>query len=162
MRCPVCGHADSRVIDSRVVEEGKAIRRRRSCPSCGHRFTTFERVEKALPKVRKSSGVIEPFMVEKVEAGIRAAAKGRDHVLERATEVAREVAEQFAGAGEVTSEEIGIAVLERLRTLDEVAYMRFASVYKDFDAAADFQRELVILTKKDRPRRAPTGESAVR
>jgi len=148
VRCPHCRDAETKVVDSRLAEEGAAIRRRRECLGCSYRFTTFERIDEVPLVVRKSDGSCEPFDRAKIVAGIMAATKGRD--------VSPEVIEQSAVeledglrllGGEVTSGQIGVAVLERLRLIDEVAYLRFASVYKDFDAAADFHREIELLSK---------------
>ncbi len=148
MHCPACHADDTKVVDSRLAEEGSAVRRRRHCPSCAHRFTTFERVDEIPLVVAKSDGRSEPFERSKIVAGILAATKGR-HV---DTATVEQIAEQIEDAArlrgsEVTSAQIGLAVLDRLRTIDEVAYLRFASVYKDFDAAADFHREIELLGK---------------
>ncbi|MEM1332867.1 MAG: transcriptional regulator NrdR [Actinomycetota bacterium] len=148
MRCPVCPADDSKVVESRVAEEGSAIRRRRECRACAHRFTTFERVDHAPLTVSKSSGEREPFDRAKVVSGLAAATKGRgvspDHLEAMATRVEDLVR---LGGNDVTSAAIGLAVLDELRRVDDVAYLRFASVYKDFDAAADFHRELELLEK---------------
>jgi transcriptional repressor NrdR len=154
VRCPYCAEDDDKVVDSRANDDGTAIRRRRECLACGHRFTTFERCEEVALVVVKRSGDRVPFDRAKVEAGVRAAAKGRPIDDRRAAELAREVEDDLRAHGaEVTSEQVGLAVLDRLREVDEVAYVRFASVYKDFDDAADFQRELRLLTKDTEPKR---------
>jgi len=146
VRCPACAHLDDKVVDSRTNDDGTAIRRRRECLACGFRFTTFERCEEVPLLVVKRSGDRVPFDRTKVEAGVLAAAKGRpvddDQVAALAASVEDEL--RLAG-GEVTSEQVGRAVLERLVGLDQVAYLRFASVYKDFDDLADFQREVRLL-----------------
>ena len=148
MRCPQCRADDTKVIDSREAEDGTAIRRRRSCGSCSHRFTTYERLEEVPLMVSKSDGSREPFDRAKVIAGVSAACKGRPVSAEQIESLADAIEEHVRLQGpDVTSAEIGIEVLDHLRGLDEVAYLRFASVYKDFDAAADFQRELVLLKK---------------
>jgi transcriptional repressor NrdR len=156
VRCPACSSVEDKVVDSRIADDGAAIRRRRECLSCGRRFTTFERLEEAPLLVVKRSGHQEPFDSTKVVAGIRAAAKNRpvaDEVLEAlGTEV--EEAMRLEGA-EVTTERIGIAVLDRLRVLDEVAYLRFASVYKDFEDPSDFTREVGDLRKASDPKGRP-------
>ncbi len=125
------------------------MRRRRQCVACTHRFTTFERVEEVPLVVVKSDGSIELFDRSKIQYGVRSATKGRsvdDPAIERlAVEVEDEI--RLGGGGEVSSSRVGLAVLERLRILDEVAYLRFASVYKNFDAASDFQSELELLSK---------------
>jgi transcriptional repressor NrdR len=156
MRCPSCSADDTKVIDSRESDEGTAIRRRRSCGQCQHRFTTYERLEPqpintAPLVVTKSSGGRQPFDRHKIVTGVAAAAKGRPVTLEQIEQLAEDVEDDVRGpsgrAGEITTAAIGHAVLERLRLLDEVVYLRFASVYKGFDGVADFQRELVLLEK---------------
>lgn len=148
VHCGACGHDDTKVIDSRVTDEGAAIRRRRECPSCGARFTTYERLEEAPLVVLKSHGGRQPFDRSKIVSGVLAAAKGRP-VDDRTVEIlAEEVEDELRLVGpEVTTAQVGLAVLNHLRVLDHVAYLRFASVYKNFDAAEDFQRELTLLEK---------------
>lgn len=148
MRCPKCQVDDTKVIDSRDSDDGSAIRRRRSCVACSFRFTTYERCDEVPLVVVKSDGRREPFERPKVIAGLESACKGRPVPADEIERIAEET-EEFArlGGPEVPSAAIGVAVLDRLRVVDEVAYLRFASVYKDFDAAADFQRELVLLKK---------------
>jgi transcriptional repressor NrdR len=160
VRCPWCGAADDRVVDSRELEHGAAIRRRRECLRCLRRFTTYERATEAVVFVLKRSGQREPFQREKVVAGVRAACKNRP-VDERAVQELADALEDLArGSGnEVTSERIGLAVLERLRLLDDVASVRFASVYKGFEEAGDFARELAQLEKETAPKRLPRHES---
>jgi transcriptional repressor NrdR len=153
MRCPSCADVDDKVVDSRMADDGSTIRRRRECLACGYRFTTFERHEEQPVVVVKRSGDREPFDRTKVEAGIVAAAKGRPITLEQIGHVAETIEDEWRGQGEVSTEQIGLAVLEQLRVLDEVAYMRFASVYKGFDDAADFEREIGLLTKETAPKR---------
>ena len=148
MHCPVCGTDDTRVIDSRLAEDGAAIRRRRQCVSCTHRFTTFERADPAVVTVVKSDGRREPFDRAKIVAGLRAATKGRGVSDTDLDDLAARVEDATRLSGpEVNTAAIGVTVLDVLRDLDEVAYLRFASVYKDFDAAADFHRELELLEK---------------
>lgn len=148
MRCPSCRANDSKVIDSRESDEGASIRRRRSCLHCQFRFTTYERVEEVPLVVVKSNGQRQPFERAKIVAGVAAAAKGRPLVSEAIEQLAEDVEDALRLVGnEVSTQAVGVAVLERLRYLDEVVYLRFASVYKGFDAAADFQRELVLLEK---------------
>lgn len=158
VRCPVCASLDDKVVDSRLAEDGAAIRRRRECLACGRRFTTFERLEDVPVVVTKRSGLREPFDRTKIVAGLRAAAKNRP-VDEAALEaMASDVEEELRlEGGDVTSERVGRAVLDHLRELDEVAYMRFASVYKGFDAPEDFARELGLLTKHTEPKRPGPG-----
>lgn len=141
MRCPFCKHDDTKVVDSRVADEGQAIRRRRSCAACGRRFTT---VESAVLAVVKRNGVTEPFSREKVMRGVRRACQGRDVAEDDLALLAQQVEEavRAAGTAEVPSNEVGLAILGPLRDLDEVAYLRFASVYRSFESLADFQREI--------------------
>jgi len=141
------------VVDSRTAQDGAAIRRRRLCLSCHYRFTTFERMEEAALVVTKRSGQRVPFDRAKVVAGVRAAAKGRPVSEEELENLAIDVEDAMRLDGpEVTSAHVGVAVLDALRHLDEVAYLRFASVYKGFDDAADFERELTLLAKGTPPK----------
>lgn len=149
--CPRCRADDTKVIDSRLADEGCSIRRRRVCGACSHRFTTYERIEELPLMVVKSSGGREPFDRRKVVSGIAAACKGRPVTSEQIDVMAEEIEEHVRLIGtEVPSSAIGVEVLDRLRAVDEVAYLRFASVYKGFDGAADFRRELVLLEKLQR------------
>jgi transcriptional repressor NrdR len=153
VRCPTCGEEDDKVVDSRQAEEGAAIRRRRECLACGRRFTTYERVEELPLSVVKRSGHREPFDRAKIVAGLRAAAKNRPVGPDRMEALAAEVEESLRLEGpDLTSQQIGVAVLERLRPLDEVAYLRFASVYKGFADVGDFEREVGLLTKATDPK----------
>ena len=146
--CPSCRADDTKVVDSRLAEEGSAIRRRRQCLACAQRFTTFERVDHAPLTVVKSHGGQEPFDRKKLIGGISSATKGRNVSEATLEELAMAVEDSMRLLGStVTSANIGLAVLDRLRLVDEVAYLRFASVYKDFDAASDFHRELELLEK---------------
>jgi transcriptional repressor NrdR len=144
MRCPYCRHPDSRVVDSREADDGALIRRRRHCPECGKRFTT---VEEAVLAVVKRSGVTEPFSRTKIANGVRKACQGRpvdeDAIAQLAQRVEESVRAQYAA--EVPSQDVGLAILGPLRELDEVAYLRFASVYQDFQSADDFIREIEAL-----------------
>jgi len=150
VRCPVCGSLDDKVVDSRLADDGAAIRRRRECLGCNRRFTTFERVDEVPFVVVKRSGERVPFDRTKVAAGIRAAAKNRPVTDEQVEAVTAEIEDSLRVEGtDVSSERIGVAVLGRLRSLDEVAYVRFASVYKDFDDARDFEREVGLLSSED-------------
>lgn len=153
MRCPRCSAFDDKVVDSRSAEDGSAIRRRRECLTCGSRFTTYERVEEVPLVVVKRSGQRQNFDRSKVIAGIEAAAKNRPVGSDAIEALAADVEESLRLSGsEVTSEQVGMAVLERLRAADEVAYLRFASVYKNFSAAGDFEREAGLL-KTTEPKR---------
>ncbi|WP_344875778.1 transcriptional regulator NrdR [Allokutzneria multivorans] len=144
MRCPFCRHSDSRVVDSREVDEGQVIRRRRSCTECSRRFTT---VEEAILAVVKRSGVTEPFSREKVVTGVRRACQGRPVDEDAFQQLAQRVEEAIrsTGAAEVPSHEVGLAILGPLRELDEVAYLRFASVYRSFTSVEDFEKEIADL-----------------
>ncbi|MGH9080157.1 MAG: transcriptional regulator NrdR [Acidimicrobiales bacterium] len=155
MRCPWCLADDDRVVDSRVAEDGAAIRRRRECVECGHRYTTFERIDEVPLMVIKRSGERQPFDRGKVVDGLRSATKNRPVSEAQLDQVARHVEDELREAGsEPTSEEVGIAVLDRLRVVDEVAYLRFASVYKGFEGVEDFRREVGLLTKTTAPKRS--------
>ena len=145
MLCPSCGADATRVIDSRPVEAGAAIRRRRECEICGHRYTTYERAEPQLV-VRKRSGRLEAFSPMKLASGMSAALADRPITGSDVQQLVADVEEEIRALGpEVTTEEIGHAVLEKLRATDEVAYLRFASVYKEFQDAADFEKEMAAL-----------------
>jgi len=145
--CPFCRHSDSRVIDSRVTEDGTAIRRRRSCPECGRRFTTQESV---ILMVAKRSGVTEPFTRDKIVRGVQRACQGRpvdeDHLAMLAQRVEETI--RSRGLAEVPSHEVGLAILGPLRDLDEVAYLRFASVYRGFESLDDFEKEITELRQR--------------
>ncbi|HEX2050508.1 MAG TPA: transcriptional regulator NrdR [Actinomycetota bacterium] len=149
MRCPYCRSEEDRVVDSRVAERGRAIRRRRECLGCGRRFTTFERVEETPPTVVKRDGSEEPFARSKMVEGIRRAVKNRPVTPEQIDALADEVedAVRLDGRRRIPSSEIGREVLDRLRALDDVAYLRFASVYKGFQELTDFERELLSLVQ---------------
>lgn len=147
MRCPYCKFADSRVVDSREVEDGQVIRRRRSCPECGRRFTT---VEEATLAVIKRSGVTEPFSRGKVVTGVRRACQGRPVDEDALALLSQQVedAVRATGVAEIPSNEVGLAILGPLRELDEVAYLRFASVYRSFESIADFEAEIQTLRRE--------------
>ena len=160
MRCPFCHNADSRVIDSREADEGATTRRRRSCPKCGRRFTT---VEEAVLAVVKRSGVSEPFNRSKVVAGVRRACQGRPVAEDQLALLAQRVEDTIraTGAAEVPSNEVGLAILRPLRELDEVAYLRFASVYRSFSSVADFEREIAELKERQSTTGSPPGSAPV-
>jgi transcriptional repressor NrdR len=155
MRCPYCRHADSRVVDSREAEDGQLIRRRRHCPECGKRFTT---VEEAVLAVVKRSGVTEPFSRTKIMSGVRKACQGRPVDDDAIALLAQKVEEtvRARGAAEIPSNEVGLAILGPLRELDEVAYLRFASVYRSFDSLNDFEQEIAALRAGRGAGAAPT------
>lgn len=141
-------------MDSRLAEEGGAIRRRRECLGCGRRFTTFERVEGAPLWVVKRSGEREPFDRAKIVLGVRSACKGRPITDAQMEDLAQRVEDALRSESpEPTSQQVGVTVLEQLQALDEVAYVRFASVYKGFEDIGDFQREVAVLTKTTEPKR---------
>ena len=154
MRCPYCESEEDKVVDSRLAEEGRAIRRRRECIGCGRRYTTFERAEEVPLLISKRSGDEEPFDRSKVIEGVRRACKNRPVSEADILTIADDVEEAMRSdvRRPVPSAEIGREVLERLRLLDEVAYLRFASVYKDFQELDDFERELGLLLKKSPPK----------
>ncbi len=142
------------MVDSRLAEEGAAIRRRRECLGCGRRFTTFERIDEQPLWVVKRSGQREPFDRAKLVAGMRAASKNRPVTEEALSELAQQVEEALRlVSSEPTSQQVGVAVLEQLKGVDDVAYLRFASVYKGFADLGDFQREVGLLTKTTEPKR---------
>src|SRR4051794_20402819 len=144
MRCPYCRYPDSRVVDSREVDEGQVIRRRRSCPECSRRFTT---VEEATLAVIKRSGVTEPFSRRKVISGVRRACQGRPVDEDALAQLAQTVEETIraTGVAQVPSDEVGLAILGPLRELDEVASLRSASVYQAFPSVEDFEKAILAL-----------------
>jgi len=156
MRCPYCKSTDDRVIDSREAEDGGAVRRRRECGACGRRYTTFERVDNAGLQVVKRSGGRMPYDRAKVIAGLSKACVNRPVAPEDVERVADEIeaAVRASGVAEVSTQEVGLAILDRLRELDDVAYVRFASVYKDFQELTDFEREVGQLLQKRTPPKA--------
>jgi transcriptional repressor NrdR len=154
VRCPYCQADDDKVVDSRPADDGASVRRRRECVACGRRFSTHERVVELPLMVVKRSGVKEPFERAKLLGGIERAVAGSAVPDAAVVGLAAEIEEEARAAGpEVTSERLGVAVLERLRVLDEVSYVRFASVYKGFEGMADFEREFVELRKTTEPKR---------
>ncbi|WP_026922353.1 transcriptional regulator NrdR [Glycomyces arizonensis] len=148
MRCPYCRHPDSRVVDSREAEDGKIIRRRRVCQQCEKRFTT---VEESVLAVVKRSGATEPFSRAKVKQGVWKACQGRPVDTDDVAKLAQAVEDEIRsrGAAEVPSHEVGLAILEPLRQLDEVAYLRFASVYRGFESLEDFEAAIARLREQN-------------
>ena len=144
MHCPFCRHGDSRVVDSRAADDGTAIRRRRQCPECNRRFTT---VETAALSVVKRSGATEPFSRDKVLSGVRKACQGRPVSEDDLARLAQRVEEavRATGVAEIDAYEVGLSILAPLRELDEVAYLRFASVYRSFESLEDFEAEIALL-----------------
>ncbi len=163
MHCPYCRNTDTRVIDSRVSDDGGAIRRRRTCSECGRRFSTVEQMQLV---VVKRSGATEPFTREKAVAGVRKACKGRPVTEDALARLGQQVEDTLRGEGwaEVPAHEVGLAILSPLRELDEVAYLRFASVYRSFESADDFEAEIAMLRvardarAADHPVTQPAGE----
>ncbi|MEK9600074.1 MAG: transcriptional regulator NrdR [Pontimonas sp.] len=155
MYCPFCRHPDSRVIDSRTSDDGVSIRRRRQCPECGRRFSTLET---ASLSVIKRSGVTEPFSREKIASGVKKACQGRPVTDQDLAQLAQRVEETIrqTGASQVDANEIGLAILEPLRELDEVAFLRFASVYQAFESLEDFESAIDAL--RDSGSTAPGDE----
>ncbi len=162
MRCPFCGSVDDdRVVDSRQSQDGATIRRRRACAACGRRFTTFERAEETPLLVLKRDGSKERFDLPKLVSGMEKASKNRPIPRGDILRIAGDIEESLRARGqrEVESQEIGIEALNALRDLDVVAYMRFASVYKDFQDPGDFERELDSLEslRKSTPPKPHSG-----
>ncbi|MGY6497150.1 MAG: transcriptional regulator NrdR [Microcella sp.] len=151
MHCPFCRYSDSRVVDSRTSDDGLAIRRRRQCPECGRRFST---TETASLSVVKRSGVAEPFSRDKIVAGVRKACQGRPVTDGDLAQLAQRVEENLraTGASQLDANDIGLAILPELRQLDEVAYLRFASVYQAFDNLDDFEAAIAQLRSEDAAR----------
>ncbi len=144
MYCPYCKHTDTKVLDSRVADDGGSIRRRRTCVRCEKRFTTVELMQLT---VLKRSGATEPFNREKAIAGVRKACKGRPVTEDELACLGQEVEDalRVSGYAEVPAQEVGMAILGPLKRLDEVAYLRFASVYRQFESADDFEDEIALL-----------------
>lgn len=144
MHCPYCRHTDSRVLDSRAAEDGTSIRRRRQCPNCVRRFTTIEQMQLV---VVKRSGVVEPFNRDKVVSGVSKACKGRPVNEDQLARLGQLVEESLRATGqpEVPADEVGVAILGPLRELDQVAYLRFASVYRQYSSVEDFEDEIALL-----------------
>jgi transcriptional repressor NrdR len=144
VHCPFCRNTDTRVLDSRVAEDGKSIRRRRQCPACERRFTTLEQMQLV---VVKRSGVVEPFSREKVVTGVAKACKGRPVSEADLARLGQQVEEKLraSGVSEIPADEVGLAILGPLSELDAVAYLRFASVYKHYDSVDDFAAEIENL-----------------
>jgi len=150
MHCPSCHTDDTRVIDSRPADGGSAVRRRRRCENCSHRFTTYERSVPAA-QVRKRGGVLQPFDPEKVRAGLESALADRPVPADTVERLVARTEALFESSSSVTTEDIGRVVLDGLREVDEVAYLRFASVYKDFQGASDFEREMAAMEDSTEP-----------
>ena len=149
MRCPFCHEIDTRVIDSRLAEDGEQVRRRRECTACKERFTTYETVELTLPRVIKADGRREPFMEEKLRAGLVRALEKRPVPTEKVDAAIARIRRKLLASGEkeVPSRWIGDWAMEQLHALDQVAYVRFASVYRSFDDVRAFLEEIELLEK---------------
>jgi len=149
MKCPFCQHDDTRVVDSRLGKEGNNVRRRRECPSCGRRFTTYERVEEILPWVIKKDGRREAFDRSKIISGMQRACEKRPVSVEQIEEMVDKLERRFQECGdkEIAASLIGEAVMDTLHSVDEVAYVRFASVYRQFKDINEFMTELTDLLK---------------
>ena len=147
MHCPFCGADDTKVIDSRLVADGDSVRRRRECQTCGERFTTFETAELVMPRVVKSNGSREPFDEAKLRAGLQKALEKRPVSIEEMDSALNRITHRLRATGEreVGSREVGEAVMDELRSLDGIAYVRFASVYRDFQDISEFQAEIQKL-----------------
>ena len=160
MHCPFCRHGDTKVSDSRATEDGSAIRRRRACPMCERKFTTVEQI---VLTVVKRSGVVEAFSRDKVIRGVSKACKGRPVTPAQLASLAQRVEESLRASGlaEIPSEKIGVAILGPLEELDAVAYLRFASVYKNYDSVDDFQREIDALRLGATEAVAPKGREVL-
>jgi transcriptional repressor NrdR len=154
MRCHWCGKDDDRVVDSRLVEDGEAVRRRRECHACGRRYTTFERVEDVGMWVLKRDGTREQYDRQKLVSGVTKAITNRPVSEQQVLDLVAAVEKRLRRKGpEIRTQDIGVEVLSALRKLDEVAYVRFASVYKDFQEVADFEKELGSFLEKKEPKR---------
>jgi transcriptional repressor NrdR len=156
MHCPYCKHSDTKVLDSRVADDGNQIRRRRVCQSCEKRFTTVELMQLT---VLKRSGATEPFLREKAVSGVRKACNGRPVSEDDLARLGQEVEDQLrlAGSPEIAAHEVGLAILGPLRRLDEVAYLRFASVYRGFESAEDFESEIALMKAERQLTSADSG-----
>ena len=159
MHCPFCRHSDSRVVDSRASDDGTSIRRRRQCPECGKRFTTAETVTIT---VTKRNGVTEPFSRAKVAIGVRKACQGRPVSDDDLALLAQTVEESVraTGCAEIASQDVGLSILGPLRDLDEIAYLRFASVYRGFTDLEDFEHEIALLRAERQLAATPAGAGA--
>lgn len=148
MRCPYCAETNTRVVDSRTTREGRAVRRRRECEACGRRFTTYERSEDRPLSIRKRDGSLEPYDRNKVIRGIQAACAKRPVTREQIQGIADDIEETLerSESGEVESWRIGEQVMDRLKGMDQVAYVRFASVYRNFQDTEEFEEAVRALT----------------
>ncbi len=152
MQCPFCNHLENKVVDSRLSKEGEAIRRRRECLSCQRRFTTYERIEDMLPSVIKKDGRREPFDRQKILQGLKKACEKRPISVDALEAVVERIEKkiQELGKSEIPTQVIGEEVMKELHQLDQVAYVRFASVYREFKDLSEFMNELKELLKEER------------
>ena len=160
MHCPFCGADDTKVIDSRLVTEGDQVRRRRECITCGDRFTTFETAELVMPRIVKRDGAREPFNEDKLRVGILRALENRPVETDDIEAAFNRIQHHLRSLGEreIQSEYLGDVIMEELRNLDEVAYVRFASVYRRFEHVSEFQEAIDKLTTARKPRRNSKGK----
>ena len=147
MRCPKCGEGDTKVLESRISNDGRSVRRRRACNSCQHRFTTYEKEEELTLQVKKRDGTYDVFNREKIISALSMACRKRNISMEQIESIVASIEAQLRGAGDrtVKSKKIGDLVMKRLRQTDHVAYVRFASIYKDFKDPEEFLKELKEL-----------------
>jgi len=162
VHCPFCGADDTKVIDSRLVAEGDQVRRRRECLTCTERFTTFETAELVMPRIVKSNGAREPFNEDKLRAGLQRALEKRPVSTETLESALHRVMHRLRSTGEreLPSRKVGELVMEELKEIDDVAYVRFASVYRDFQDIAEFQAEIAKLTTTRKPNVLPIDSKA--
>ena len=160
MKCPKCAFLDTKVLESRLTDEGRTMRRRRACLSCNYRFTTYEKEEEVILQVRKKDGRFEEFSREKVIRAVATACRKRSIPIEQIENIVHAIESQLKADGEraIPSKRIGDLVMERLRSLDHVAYVRFASIYKEFKDPEEFMLELRNLKSRGEPRRGATRE----
>lgn len=149
MHCPFCGAIDTKVIDSRLVSEGNHVRRRRECITCEERFTTYETAELVMPRIIKTDGIREPFHEDKLRAGLMKALEKRPVSIEKVDDAINRIKAHLRGTGEreIQSRDVGEQVMKELRGLDEVAFVRFASVYRSFKDLNEFRQEIDRLSK---------------
>ena len=153
MHCPFCGAVDTKVIDSRLVAEGNNVRRRRECITCAERFTTYEAAELVMPRIIKAGGIREPFNEDKMTAGLMKALEKRPVSIERVEEAVTKIKASLRATGEreIDSRAVGELVMRQLRDLDEVAFVRFASVYRSFKDLDEFRQEIDRLSNEEKP-----------
>lgn len=153
MHCPFCSNKETKVVDSRLVTGGSQVRRRRSCAACGERFTTFESAELVMPRIVKNNGVREPFDEEKLAAGMRRALEKRPVGVDKIDAAVVNIMQRLRASGEreIKSRRVGEEVMRELRRLDHVAYVRFASVYRNFQDVREFRREIEKLEQGTLP-----------